>query len=266
LHHRLLLIIRSRQKKNAEHTKTLCELNEEKTKIIEELENLRVKSLNMETQLSKEQGALMNKLEGERKAVLKATGEKKELKHKLKRLEVELKEIQENEQRTKKEYDDIFEEFTKLQRDHRNIIQDGNEKESETMRLRVQLTEKEELASQAEQYRVDCEELAKTMRQMKEVHEQKLVKMRNEKNKYKKVAILAKRRLASMTHELLQSKKEYEIQLTSAEKRLLESERQKDKIKFQLTMDSHSVDLNELLEDNDKIDLLMKKAEASVEM
>jgi len=241
----------------SEHTKSLCKLNEEKTKIIEELESLRVTSLNIENQLGKEQEALMNELEGERRVVLKATGEYKEAKLKLDQIEEELKESRENERRTKNEYEDVFEEFSKLQRDHRKNIQECNEKETEIMCLRVQLNKSEEVSAQAEQYRADCEELAKTMRSMKEVQAKKLEKLRGEKNKYKKLVALGKMKLSSLKKELQHREQDYSMQLSSVEKRLLESERQKDEIKHTLTMDSQSIDLNELLGDNDEIDSIL---------
>jgi len=241
----------------AEHTKSLAKLNEKKTKIIEELESLRVTSLNVENQLGKEQEALMNELEGERKTVLKVTGEFKEIKMKLEQVEDELKESRENERRTRNEYDDVFEEFSKLQRDHRKNIQEFNEKETQIISLRMQLNKSEEAAAQAEQYRLDCEELAKAMRLMKEVQAKKLDNLRGERNKYKQLVALGKMKLSSLKRELHQREQDYGMQLSSVEKRLLESERQKNEIKHSLTMDSQSVDLNELLGDNDEIDSIL---------
>jgi len=243
----------------AEHTKNLSKLNEEKTKIIEELESLRVTSLNIENQLGKEQEALMNELEGERKTVLKVTGEYKEMKLKLEQVEGELKESRENERRTRNEYDDVFEEFSKLQRYHRKNIQEFNEKETQIISLRLQLNKSEEAAAQAERYRIDCEELAKTMRSMKEVQAKKLDNLKGERNKYKKLVALAKMKLSSLKKELHQREQDYGMQLSSVEKRLLESERQKNEIKNSLTMDSQSVDLNELLEDTDAIDSILAR-------
>merc|ERR1712129_397038 len=78
-----------------------------------------------------------------------------------------------------------------------------------------------------------------------------IAKLKKEKQRYKKLATLSKQKVTSLSKDLKSIKRSFEAELraksyeiTNLNKQIYQIERQRDEIKFRLTMDTHSTNLN----------------------
>merc|ERR1719295_2120030 len=89
------------------------------------------------------------------------------------------------------------------------------------------------------------------MEETQQTDAKSIAKLKKEKLKYKKLATMSKQKVASLSKDLKTIKRSFEAELraksheiTNLNKQIYQIERQRDEIKFRLTMDTHSIPNN----------------------
>ena len=116
-------------------------------------------------------------------------------------------------------------------------IRDENRKQTQNMQR--------EFEHSLQEMERENESFQNTIRDMETTHKDTLNKIKKEKLKYKKLATMAKMRVGSLSKEISMIKRDHEaekraknFEVSNLTKQMHEIERQRDEIKFRLTMDS----------------------------
>mmetsp|Transcript_35434 Transcript_35434/g.58021 ORF Transcript_35434/g.58021 Transcript_35434/m.58021 type:complete len:650 (+) Transcript_35434:40-1989(+) len=273
------------QQMKQEHMNHVNELMSSKQDTEAQYHELKQRVFTMEQQHNKNVDALQRELELNYSRLQQTEAEMKYLQNTQQTYRAECDDRSNDVRCLKKENEELNHEYQALTNKYRECM-DSNHTLSSKQDAYVAQIESLENDIQGMTTKIDGKFTAlkeKYEREMAQVSEQKSThektanKLKKEKQKYKKLAALAKMKINTLSKEVCNLKKNYQtevqtktVEITSLYKQMHELERQRDEIKFRLTMDSsnnahfnighdHSGNNAELIANN--VDILLKELE-----